>query len=240
MAPRRMMPILCAAALLLFADPVAHAATRSIEKSAANPEMTGDELKNVQALIEQMAAAFVAGDDKACMRLFAPNAEGRDRIAANLQNEFRQTRYLKFEVVQVLAEDTLKAGVHSVEARLRIELINRDRHPENQLPIKNSTSETFVVGKMDDGRFALLHSPYFDNLGLRQGMGLVVEGLLAVMLLCALLAFWVWMGWEAWRARPRETLWRVTVCVPLIGAFAFFFGHYLPRVLRKATRAVHD
>ena len=233
MASRCVFPPLCIAALLACAAPAAFGATRSVDKSAASPDMTDQELKDVKALLDQLAAAFVAGDDAGCMQLFSPSAEGRDKLASNLQNEFRQTRYLKFEIVQVQPEDKLKPRIHSVDVRLRTELINRDRNLENQIPIKNSTSETFIVRKMDDGRFLLQHSPFFDNLGMPKGMGFLVGGLLFVMALCAMLAFWVWMGWEAWRARPRETLWRVIVCVPLIGAFVFFFGRYLPRVVRK-------
>jgi len=230
---RRVLPGLCTLAVLLFASPALHAATRSTDKTSASPEMSDDELKSVQALLDQMAASFVAGDDKACMLLFHPNADGRDKLAVNLQNEFRQTRYLKFEIVQVQPEDRLKPNVHSVDVRLRTELINRDRHPENQIPIKNSTSETFIVRKMDDGHFLLQHSPFFDNLGMQKGMGFLVGGLLAVMTLCAMLTFWVWMGFEAWRARPRNQLWRVIVCIPVLGAFIYFFGKYLPRVIRR-------
>ena len=97
------------------------AAMRSADKAAAAPEITDDDLKAVQVLLQKMAAAFVAGDEKACVQLFAPNAEGRDKLSANLQNEFRQSRYLKFEIVQVLPEDTLRKNVHSVDVRLRLE-----------------------------------------------------------------------------------------------------------------------
>lgn len=229
MALRAVSLFFCAC---LLAAPGVHAATRSTDKSAAAPEMSDDELKTVHALLEQMAAAFVAGDDKACMQLFSPNAESRDKLAANLQSEFHQTRYLKFEIVQVQPEDKLKPNIHSVDVRLRTELVNRDRPVENQIPIKNSTSETFIVRKMDDGKFLLQHSPFFDNLGMQKGMGFLVGGLLFVMALCAVLAFWVWMGWEAWRARPREVVWRTVVCLPVLGAFIFFFGRYLPRVIK--------
>lgn len=236
MAQRRILPWLCALTVLAFFTPALKAATRSADKTAASPEMSDDELKSVQALLDQMASAFVAGDDKSCMQLFSPSAEGRDKIAANLQNEFRQTRYLKFEIVQVEPDDKLKPNVHSVDVRIRFELINRDRHPENQVPTKNSTSESFSVRKMDDGHFMIQHSPFFDNLGVQKGMGYLVGWLLAVMMICAMLSFWVWMGFEAWRARPRNQLWRVIVCIPVLGAFIYFFGKYLPRIIRPKEK----
>lgn len=96
--------------------------------------------------------------------------------------------------------------------------------------IENTISQAFVVQKLDDGSFLLVQSEFFDSLGLRQGVGaLVVEGLLALMALCALMVFTVWMGIDAWRLRPRSRLWRLVVAIPVIGPAAYFFMVWCPR-----------
>ncbi|HEY3323810.1 MAG TPA: hypothetical protein VGP72_25385 [Planctomycetota bacterium] len=228
----RFSSVLCTFLFVLVSSYAATSPAKPPLKATAEPTLSAQEMLAVQDLFQRLSEAFLAGDPQACMRLFAPGVSGYDRIAANLRSEFHQTVYRKFEVVQILPEDTLRPGVHSVDVRLQFELVARDKPPEYQPSIRNSTSEIFTIKKMDDGSFALLHSAFFENLGLRQGMGMVVEGLLALISLCALLAFWVWMGWEAWRTRPKQRLWRVLVLVPLLGALVYFVGGYLPRKLR--------
>lgn len=100
--------------------------------------------------------------------------------------------------------------------------------------IENRVTETFAIQKLDDGTFMLLGSEFFDALGLRQGIGgVMVNAVFAIMIVGAGLVFWVWMGYEAYRARPRYRLWRAVVLLPVIGPLVYFMFGYLPRVLRE-------
>jgi len=225
---------LCA---LISALPGVQAASKEKEKErdkevAMAPELSSEEAAAIHRLFDNLRAGFVAGDAGACLNLFVPGIATRPHIEENLRNEFRQSRYVKFEIVQIVPEDKLQPAVYSVDVRLRIEFINLNRPPEMQRAITNSTSETFVIKKFDDGTFALLSSEFFDNLGLRQGMGLVVEGLLALMIAIALLGFQIWMGVETLRARPRQRAWLAIVLIPVVGALLYFAISYLPRQLR--------
>jgi hypothetical protein len=269
---RALMRAVLACALVFSFDSFA-ATPKKVEKVEAAPELTEQELVEIRALLDKLAAAFLAGDAAAVNLLVESNL--RDRAADNIESEFKQSRYMVFQILQVLPDDTLRENVHSVDVRFRFALIDRNWAPElqdsflkyihvtladahsidkpinmedvlkgfikhNNLqermprltePDVNTSSQTFVVQKTKDG-FKIRDSSFFDNLGVRQGMGLVVEGLLSAMAVCALLSFWVWMGWEALRARPRYTIWRWVVLIPIAGACAFFFAAYLPRQLK--------
>ncbi|HYF50157.1 MAG TPA: hypothetical protein VEJ63_12180 [Planctomycetota bacterium] len=101
--------------------------------------------------------------------------------------------------------------------------------------IENRVTETFAIQKLDDGTFMLVGSEFFDALGLRQGLGgVMVDAVFAAMIFGACLVFWVWMGYEVYRARPRYTFWRIAVLIPIVGPLAFFVFGYLPRLLRGA------
>ncbi|HYG76651.1 MAG TPA: hypothetical protein VEK08_16730 [Planctomycetota bacterium] len=231
--------LLCLALAALTAAASLCAATKEKDKDreqiAAAPELSEQDVKAIGELFQRLSAGFLAGDASACMRVFVPGLGTREQIEDNLINEFKQSRYLKFEIVQILPAEKLQPSIHSVDVRLRFEFINLNRPPEMQQPIRNSTTETFAVKKLDDGSFALLHSEFFDSLGMRQGMGLVVEGLLALMFAIALLGFWTWMGWETLRTRPREVAWQLIVLLlPVIGAVVYFGVRYIPRQLRGA------
>jgi hypothetical protein len=100
--------------------------------------------------------------------------------------------------------------------------------------IENCVTQTFVIQKLADGRFGVVGSEFFDSLGLRQGLGVVlVNVILASMAGCTLLVFWVWMGYEALCARPRFGRWRFVVFIPVGGALLFFCAGYLPRRLQR-------
>ena len=86
-----------------------------------------------------------------------------------------------------------------------------------------------------DGTFSLRYSEFFKTLGLRRGPGLFLRGIGLVLAFCVVLMFWVWMGWEAWRERPRTRFWRVVVVLlPLIGSILYFGVRLLPRWVKKA------
>jgi hypothetical protein len=101
--------------------------------------------------------------------------------------------------------------------------------------IENSLSQLFILEKQPGGQFKLADVAFFHNLGMPRGIGgMIVNGLLLVMGLLAFVAFWTWMGYEAYRARPRLPFWRKFVLLPLLGAVVFFAGVYIPRLFRRA------
>ena len=108
---------------------------------------------------------------------------------------------------------------------------------EAKLVVGNRICQTFTVKKCGDGSFRFLRSSFFDGLGQRNRLGsLVTWALLVAVLSLALLSFCIWMGWAAFRLRPRSFFWRVVVFVPLAGAAAFFLLTYLPVFLRRLIR----
>ena len=235
--------LLCALALALAcAAPLAFsAAEKKAERTLAAPALSSGELKAVHELFERLSAAFRANDAGACLRLFAAGLPERERIRTGLEQEFEQSRYLAFEVAAIWPDDKLSAKVHSVDVLLRYERVDsshagaKKARPQDADTLKDSNTYTFAVQKLDDGSFALGYSQFFDTLGLHRGLGGVPRAVVAALALCALLAFWVWMGWESFRARPRSHFWRaVVVFVPLLGASAYFLWVYLPR-RRKGT-----
>ena len=225
------------------------AAEKKSERTFASPWLSANELAAVRELFEKLSAAFLSHDAAACLRLVAAGSPERGRIMAGLEREFRQSRYLTFEVAELWPEDKLSDKVHSVAVLLRYELQELDYAPltlpspqggeggvrgnARDTTLKDSNIYTFVVKDLGDGTFALVNSQFFDTLGLRHGLGVVPRAVVMSLALCIFLAFWVWMGLEAFRARPRSHLWRAVVAfVPLLGASTYFFGVYLPNRLK--------
>ena len=240
-------------AFCILCAPAFAAADKKSERILAAPDLSDNELLKVRELFEQFSAAFRANDAAACLRLIAGSPE-RQRIRAGLEREFKQSRYLSFEVAEIRPDDKLGDRVHSVDVLLRYELAERGPAPGNTGPharspsppwgegrvrggaatLKDSNTYTFVVRKLDDGSFALVSSQFFETLGLRHGLGVVPRAAIVPLALSVFLAFWVWMGLEAFRARPRSHLWRaVVVFVPLLGASAYFLWTYLPARLKR-------
>lgn len=228
---------------------VSAAEKKAEAKPAARADLSDVEMDEIGRLFGQLAAAFKAGDARLCLPLLA-ESDQRHKIMSGLEKEFQQVRYLEFEILQILPDDTLPNGHISVDVQIRTKLLALDTqepaHSADHAPneagqeknapeqvIENSTTYTFVIQKLNGGHFAIVGSNFLKSLGLRQGMNLVVKGMLAVMALCALLAFQVWMGSEVWWMRPRRGFWRVFVLVPVLGAAAFFIFNYLPNRLRR-------
>ena len=249
-AVRGVVAGLCVVACLA-GRPAFGQSARADAQSVALPE---EDAAAIGKLFGTLAGAFKVGDAEACAALLAPSRE-RDKIKKALLREFQQVRYLDFQILKILPDDTRPDRTQSVDVQLACKLVDLDM-PTPVAPlapltphaagaevdapeqaIENTTTQTFVLEKQGDGRFAIVSSDFFMSLGLRQGLGLVVKGSIAVMALVALLAFWVWMGSAAWWRRPRETFWRVFVLVPLVGALAFFFISYLPRELAMRRNA---
>jgi hypothetical protein len=165
------------------------------------------------------------------MRLFHPRVQ-RTKVQQNLQHEFEQIRYTVFEIISVVPDETIPPRRQSVDVsiRRRMEKIGSSG-PDARLneDAVDDTTDTFILQRQDDGSFLILESPFFEKLGQRRGIGLLFHGLLAVMAVFALLVFWVWMGYDAYRARPRTALWRfMVIFLPLAGALLYFFVRYLP------------
>jgi hypothetical protein len=232
----RLACLACLLALPAAESCVFAAAAKTGERVPAAPELSAEDLNGVRALFARLGAAFLANDVTACMSLVATQSAARQQINTRLTKEFAQVRYVKFEAAGILPDDKFGATVHSVDVLLRCAFV-RAGGPPDQKPIEFSNSYTFVVRKLDDGSFALYSSQFFDSLGQRQGLSVVAEGLLAIMALCVLLSFWVWMGYAVLRARPRSRFWRIIILLPPIGALAawvYFFWVYLPNLFRDA------
>jgi hypothetical protein len=213
-----------------------HAGTAAPE---AKSELTPEELEAVKALFQKMANGFDHGDAHAVAILFVNQTSRRHvRISEGLEREFGEINYSDFTIVSVSPDETLNRKCHSVDVTMRRRIADRSKARAGANAAGNSntgenefatTTESFLVQKMDDGAFALIDSPFFDKLGLRQGIGIVVDAVLAIMGLVAALAFWVWMGFAVSWARPRSRFWRGLVyCVPIAGALVFFVVKYMP------------
>jgi hypothetical protein len=204
----------------------------------ATSELTPTEVQAIKELFERLADGFKKADSAQMLTLFGTHDQKRrEKIRENLERELAQIRYVDFTIAAVTPDETLGHNRHSVDVAMQ--MVTQDlRRPAADKPDPNSTTETFIVQRLENGTFVLLDSPFFDKLGLQQGMGMVVDALLALMGLLAALAFWVWMGFEVHRARPRSTFWRVVVFVPLIGPLAFFAIKYVPRQIGRDEPAI--
>jgi hypothetical protein len=214
----------------------------------ANCELKPEELEAIKTLFEKFASAFNQGDAHAVSLLFINRTSHRHaKLLEGLEREFRDTGYSEFTIVTVSPDETLNRIRHSIDVTMRMKIEDRGKNKKaanapaagsDALPTDQftTTTEAFIVQKLDDGSFGLIDSSYFDKLGLRQGIGIVADTLLAIMGLVAALAFWVWMGFEVSWARPRSRLWRTLVyLVPVFGAVAFFCIKYLPRHIGSAS-----
>ena len=201
----------------------------------AQSELTPDDVEAIKALFTKMATAFSQGDSHAVMLLFAnKTSKRREKISESIEREFSQVRYSDVTILAVSADESLTRTRHSVDVTMQMRISDAskdgDKAAASQTPPDfTTTTESFIVQRFEDGSFLLVDSSYFDKLGLKQGVGIIVDGVLAIMALVAALAFWVWMGFEAYRARPRNTVWRTIVyVVPVVGALLFFVLKYMP------------
>lgn len=224
--------------LALFPIVGARAATPRPEPKPARPTLSEDDLNELQALFEKMGEEFLHGNAKGMKALLAESRE-RDAIVDTLTREFQEARYVDFQAERPQPDDALSDTRHSVDVTIRVKLLYLDdaRPPEDRKPIENSTFPNFIVQREPDGTFKIVNSSFFDNMGRRGGgTRLFVHFLAAVIVLCALLAFWVWMASEAWWIRPRSTLWRIAMILPPLGPLIFFIVRYLPEKWRTRHR----
>jgi len=220
----------------------------SPEKPAASPKLEMVSLNAadrdaLKKLFDQLAQAFLKEDADACLKLFAPLAAERNKLVENIREEFEQSRYARFEIVELRTseaeQDPDRKHVYTVDAVLRME--TRAKKPDNgELTDERrayTTTYPFVVQRMGDGVFALRFSEFFKTLGLRRGPGILLHGVGVagpVVGFCVLLVLYVWMGWEAWRERPRARFWRYAALLPVLGTLGYFLARLLPRWLKKS------
>lgn len=217
------------AALAGFAGLDAWGGTARPEPQAAQPDLSEDELDALQGLFQKLSVFFLSGDAKAVKTILAESTE-RDAIVDTLKREFKEAHYLDFQVERPIPDNRISPNRHSVDVTIRLKLLYLDdaRPPDARKPIENTTFQNFIVQREVNGKFRIVNSSFFDNMGRRSGgMGMFVDVLAIIMLVCALLGFWVWMAFEAWWIRPRSR-WRVVAAIPVAGSLIFFIVRYLP------------
>lgn len=218
------------------------------EKPATAPKaevtsLNAADREALKKLFDQLAQAFLKEDADACLKLFAPLAAERNKLVENIRDEVVQSRYARFEILELRTDDAEqdfdRKHVYTLDAVLRMETTAKT--PESgERPDERrayTTTYSFVVQRMGDGAFALRYSEFFKTLGLRRGPGILLHGVGiagVVVGFCLALVFYVWMGWEAWRERPRARFWRYAALLPLLGSLAYFFMRMLPRWMKKS------
>lgn len=209
-------------------------------KTAAGQEakvgdvLSGEDVERVRALLNKMCTAFKDRDHNAVKALFVTHNEAEkqrfDALGVNLKRELKKEIYREINVVEVTPDAQIAPGRYSVWVRLSFALQDEPGLP----PRRAAHNDFFMVARNADGSFALVDSPFFDTLGQRQGLNLIAGALLWGIVFLALLTFWVWMGYEAFRRRPRNHAWRAAVILlPLLGAVLFFLAAYLPGLFRR-------
>ena len=213
-------------------------------KSAAPRKVSVDDKKRrgpdplaVKALFRKMTAGFLLGDAAVIMRLFSPrlNARHRAHFEEALRREFEQVRYTKFEVVELRPDTLLDKQRLEVEAVLRLAYEDRAAAKRGDSRIRRLEQPyIFVVHTSPRGVFLLGSRDFFSQIGKRRSLNPVAWAFLVAVAGLAALAFWVWMGWEVLRLRPRRPFWRaVVLAVPFFGALAFVLVLYLPQRLQR-------
>lgn len=202
-------------------------------QAPVQPTLTPEALENVRVLIgEDLAKAFLAGDAEAAIKLFDAHGDEEDlrhaAIQSALEREFHAQRYTRFDLAELDAEEQLTFGSfsrHSVWVNLRLQ--HEDLNAKKVLHDYVYNGE-FIVEFSPKGKVHLTDSAFFDTLGQKQSADLAASTILTAILSLALLAFWVWMGVEAFRLRPRRMVWRVMMLVPVLGPLLYFVAVYLP------------
>ena len=115
-----------------------------------------------------------------------------------------------------------------------------DPKAEKQFVRENNQNNIFIFQKNRRGQFLLADSPFFDTIGKRQPFSdtpgkrnqffqhFAPNILLGFTCLLAIMGFWVWMGFLAFRMRPRNYFWRFFIMLPVFGATVYFLVVYLP------------
>lgn len=216
--------------------------TRRKPKIPALPELGEEDLLQIREILANMCKAFMQGKAGGVMTLIgkAGDSERRAEIREALVREFESEEYEFFKVLgEVEPDDKLMGNRHSVWVRLHFKYRHRDSKVTTKTEwLENYHNDVFIFRKNKHGRFALVDSQFFDTLGRRQMSINIPEFLLlGIILILASMGVWVWMGFEAFRLRPRSHVWRAFVLlVPLLGALVYLFWIYLPG-LRKGRIA---
>jgi hypothetical protein len=223
--------LLFAVAALLLALPCMAATPAKLkpgESPLAASELIETDKAEIAKLFQQLASEFRAGNAMSCRALFV--LEARREIAISLEREFQQSQYVDFSIGELRPDDSVnELNLHSVD----VSLSYRIKGTPPVRDVEDTVTHTFWLRK-DGDRFLFVRSSFFDGLGLRRGIWIMVgNALLGVIVGVALLTFWSWMGWEVYRARPRRYVWRILVLIPIAGAALFFAVVYLPSLARR-------
>ena len=217
-------------------------------KMQARPSLSEEDKRQIRELLAKLSSAFLKGKAGLVMELFPPSKKddlpkNQIEIREALEREFETEAYKSFTFLEIKDEDRLGPNRFSVWVRIQYAYQSKKRGYRHE----NRQNATFLFVRNKHGRFALAGSSFFKTLGLRSswynsmggkgGSWVIGDLLLAFTATLALMGFWVWMGFEAFRLRPRNHFWRIWVMLlPLLGALTYFLGVYLPRLRRsKAT-----
>lgn len=234
-----LVTLLCAMLLLRAGEP---ASSPIAQPKTDTIKMVGSDREALKKLFDQMAQAFLKNDPEECLKLFAPAAAERNKLTENIRDEFLQSKYERFEIAEVrtdeMEQDLDRKHVYAVDVVLRMATRSRkaDEANGNDPERVYSTTYSFVVQRLNDGSFALRFSEFFKTLGLRRGPGILLHGIgiaIPIVGFCVALILYVWMGWEAWRERPRAKFWRYATIVPVAGSLAYLLIRLVPRWLNK-------
>lgn len=199
---------------------------------AGEPEqkavLSSDDRVAVDALFGRLRDGFLSGNYRLFPSLLTARAlaeeHRREEIANAMRRELKTRSYAEFEVCDWSVEELLGRRRIDLWVCLRTVCVHPDK-----VRVENYHNDFFLVERQADGGFLLVDSPFFQTMGRQQGVGLVADALLAAIGCLVGLAFWVWMGFEVFRLRPRRPAWRnVVMLLPLLGAAAFFLFCYLP------------
>jgi hypothetical protein len=200
------------------------------EKNDDAPEFDNEDFKRAVETLQKLADGFKTADVQAISALFSPrlSPEKRRPYEQALAREFAAVEYVEFEVLEVRKAAAISDRKHEVEAYLRIRYV--EKNGASSVARHNSQTYVFVFHLQPEGVFFLPQaSEFFTQIGRHRSLQPMAWAISAAVALLAALVFWVWMGWEVMRLRPRKPVWRIVVIVcPILGALAFCVFVYLP------------
>ena len=221
----------CIAVLLSGSITCARAGTPRPEPQPAKPELTDDDLSAIDEMFDKVSDGFLRGDAETVKRVLAESDE-RNEITRILKQEFKEAQYLDFRVGKVNPDSSIPPNRHSLDATIRTKLLYIDdpHSPDSRKPIENTTFQNFIVQRYPDGPFKIVNSSLFDNMGRRRtGMSVYIRAAQFIMLVLALLAVWVTVGYSAWAMRPKSVAWRCVAVVPGVGTLLFLIYRFWPK-----------
>ncbi len=222
-------------------------------RQPADPQLSPDDMKQITDILAKLQQAFLKGNTQQVMNLFGPKHaeinttdERLKAIRASLDQEFQNEHYHSFDILDdPMPDDKLSGRRHSVWVQLRYSISEKvseepDSKAEKQFVRETNQNNIFIFQKNRQGQFLLADSPFFDTIGKRRPFSdtlgrrnqfiqkFAPNILLGFTCLLAVMGFWVWMGFLAFRMRPRNYFWRFFIMLPVLGAAGYFLIVYLP------------